>query len=176
MLSGMIFGPIRQGTLVDGPAQHPSVVTGAPWYTVVELIRGLLSSAQDPPNNGERRVRAPEAWDVPRSGAIISSRTILSEIIIVRQETQELIEHHFRETNLPQKDFSKDSRNFFSILVDHRDNPSKLKWLWLVELGDYNGRTIGDHGSPSKRSRESSNWSLRKRRNIRTKGWPGVTR
>jgi len=39
----MIFGPTRQGTPVDGPAQHPSIVTGAPWHTVAELIRGLRS-------------------------------------------------------------------------------------------------------------------------------------
>jgi len=124
----MIFGPIRQSTPVDGPAQHPPVVTGAPWHTVVELIRGLLFSAQNPPNNGERRVRAPEAWDVPRSGAIISSRTILSEIIVVRQETQEFITS--ARQNSHKKNFPKGNPThgiFFSSTIE--TTPSKLKWL-----------------------------------------------
>lgn len=33
-----IFSLTRQGTPADGPAQHPSAVTGAPLYTATELI------------------------------------------------------------------------------------------------------------------------------------------
>jgi len=130
----MIFGPTRQSTPVDGPAQHPPVVTGAPWHTVVELIRGLLFSAQNPPNNGERRVRAPEAWDVPRSGTIISSRTILSEIIVVRQETQEFIKRLLLRDRTPTKRISRREirlTEFFS----HRDNPQQIKMAVIGRVG-----------------------------------------
>lgn len=149
---------------------------GAPWHTVVELIRGLRSTpAQDLSNNGEKRVRAPDAWDV----ATFGGDNFVKDDFIGNHHREignsRTIEHPFHE--IPRRNPLPRTRGIF-FRVCYRGNPSELKWLWLAESRF--------RRQDNRRSRQSvqdrDSWTgctgrlLRKREEVRTEGWLGAAR